>query len=76
MFVQFQNESLKIEGNSETEIINLKVEPELNHFLKGQDGVLPAYHMNKEHWVSIILDSSFPKDELISLIQMSYVMTK
>ena len=25
-------------------------------------GVLPAYHMNKEHWITILLDSPLSRD--------------
>ncbi len=63
---------LNIKEDGISEIINLKIEPELNHFLKGQAGVLPAYHMNKEHWITIILDSEFDQRELLNLIDMSY----
>lgn len=38
------------------DIINVKVQPEFTGSLLGMDGVLPAYHMNKEHWVSILID--------------------
>ena len=76
LIMHVRNKSLNIEDVGETEIINLKIDPELNHFLKGQAGVLPAYHMNKEHWISIILNSSFDKEELLSLIDMSYLLTE
>lgn len=76
LIMHVKNKSLHIEKEGITEIINLKIDPELNHFLKGQVGVLPAYHMNKEHWISIILASDFDKDELLSLIDMSFELTK
>lgn len=76
LIMHVNNKSLKINKEGLSEIINLKIEPELNHFLKGQAGVLPAYHMNKEHWITFILDSPFNKDELLSLIDMSYELTQ
>lgn len=56
-------------------IINLKVAPELVGSLRLQADVYPAYHMNKEHWVTIKLGGSFKNDELKQLIYDSYRLT-
>ena len=41
--------------NSE-EYINVKTEPVYSDLLRNQyDYIIPAYHMNKEHWNSIII---------------------
>ncbi|MBS1456695.1 MAG: MmcQ/YjbR family DNA-binding protein, partial [Clostridia bacterium] len=37
--------------------------------------VVPAYHMNKEHWVSIIANGSITDDEIYSLVSVSYDLT-
>lgn len=62
----------KLLNEEEVEIINLKVnKKELNDLLK-KDGVYPAYHMNKDNWVSIVLDDTVKDEELIMLINDSY----
>lgn len=56
--------------------INVKCRPEWGDFLrKVYDSVIPAYHMNKKHWCSIILDGSVPPDEIKSMICESYKLT-
>ena len=35
-------------------------------------GFLPAYHMNKNHWISIVLDNSVPDSQIIPLLELSY----
>ena len=35
----------------------------------------PAYHMNKEHWLSIVLDGSMKDEEIMRLIHDSYRLT-
>ncbi|MEF2968638.1 MmcQ/YjbR family DNA-binding protein [Paenibacillus sp. M1] len=67
---------LGLSGEGSVDIINLKGHPELNSLLKSQQGILPAYHMNKEHWITIVLDSPFPKGEILDLINSSYKLTK
>ena len=39
------------------------------------NSVIPAYHMNKKHWNSIILDGTVPKDEICRMIGESYDLT-
>jgi predicted DNA-binding protein (MmcQ/YjbR family) len=34
--------------------------------------VTPAYHMNKQHWNTVILDGTLPDEELVSMIDDSY----
>lgn len=58
------------------DIINLKVRPNLVGSLRLKKGVYPAYHMNKEYWISIQLNSEFDDGELKSLIFESYELTQ
>ena len=37
------------------DVLNVKSDPLLIGSLRGQDGYFPAYHMNKEKWLSIQL---------------------
>ncbi len=56
--------------------INVKGNPaELDFFRGVYESVLPAYHMNKEHWNSIVLDGSVPKEDICRMIDESYVLT-
>ena len=56
--------------------INVKAEPNWADFWKTvYPAVVPAYHMNKLHWISIILDGSMRDDEIFHLIDESYRLT-
>lgn len=66
---------LGLEGDEIKEIIDLKSDEMLIEDLKKQNGYFPAYHMNKRHWITVLLDGSVPIDEIINLIKLSYVMT-
>ena len=53
--------------------VNVKVDPEWRDFWrKTYSSVIPAYHQNKEHWNTIILDGSIPEDEVKRMIADSY----
>ena len=47
----------------------------LTDSLLTQPGFVPAYHMNKEHWISIILDGSMKDVDIRRLIEESFALT-
>ena len=69
-------EKLGLNGKEEIDIIDIKSYPEMIGSLRKEEGVLPAYHMNKEYWISIILNSCFQKEKLLELLDLSFEITK
>ncbi len=56
--------------------MNVKAEPSWGDFWRTTfSAVVPAYHMNKLHWVSIILDGSMTDEEISRLVLDSYKLT-
>lgn len=64
-------------GDNEAEKgLDLKCPPDISYLLKQQyEGIKPAYHMNKEHWITVRLDGSVPYDEIERLVKLSYDIT-
>ena len=55
------------------EYINLKCDPERAMELREQyDGIKPGYHMHKQQWNSVYINSDVPEDLLIELIEHSF----
>lgn len=53
--------------------INLKCDPAGAQILRGMHkSIIPGYHMNKEHWNTVILDGSLPNELIYKLIDDSY----
>ncbi|MEE3495020.1 MAG: methylated-DNA--[protein]-cysteine S-methyltransferase [Butyrivibrio sp.] len=53
--------------------LNLKVDPQWRDlWRKTYKSVLPAYHQNKEHWNTVVLDGSIPDDVIKRMIAESY----
>ncbi len=53
--------------------INVKVDPNWRDmWRRAYDSVIPAYHQNKEHWNTVILDGSIPDEEIKRMIALSY----
>ena len=74
--VDITEDKLGIDGNKLIDVLLLKCDPDMISSLRNAAGIFPAYHMNKEHWVSVLLDGSFPKKEVFALIDLSYELTK
>lgn len=59
------------------EYLNVKTEPSYSELLrKSYDYIIPAYHMNKEHWNTIIINKNVDKSLIYELIDQSYELTK
>ncbi len=57
--------------------VNVKCDPQWTSFWRSAfPSVIPAYHMNKTHWNSIILDGSIPDEDVHRMIKESYDLTK
>lgn len=66
---------LGLQGDRLIDVLNVKCDPILIGSFRSKPGYFPAYHMNKENWISIALDGSVPADEIKSLVSMSYDLT-
>ncbi|MDR2855635.1 MAG: MmcQ/YjbR family DNA-binding protein [Methanomicrobiales archaeon] len=74
--VDITEDKLGLGGNKLIDILLVKCDPVLIGSLRNEGGILPAYHMNKEHWITILLDGTYPKESMFTLIGLSYDLTK
>lgn len=56
-------------------VVNLKLPIEMFGSFGVADGVYPAYHMNKTHWISVLLPDA-PEDVVAFLTNASFEVTK
>ncbi len=64
------------EGKAEF-CLNLKCDPALASILfQNYAGILPAYHMNKTHWITVRLRRDVPEEEIKNLMRLSFDLTQ
>lgn len=63
---------LGLNSEKKADVLNLKCDPILSFNVVDNERIFPAYHMNKEHWISVVLDGSVPFEELQMLVSLSY----
>ena len=73
MVVPYRTIGISREGN--VDILNVKCDPIMTGSLRGKPGFRPAYHMNKDRWITILLDGSAGKEDIAVLLDMSWQMT-
>ncbi len=64
-----------IDSDEIIDVVNLKLPIEMFGSFGAADGVYPAYHMNKLHWISVLL-SDAPDDVVQFLVNVSFEATK
>lgn len=67
---------LGLSGTDAVDILDVKCEPAMIDLLRQSPGFLPGYHMNKNHWVSILLDGTVSEGTILDLLDMSFIHTK
>lgn len=68
-------DKLGLPGSGTVDVVNVKCEPLLIGSLRAKQGFHPAYHMNKDKWISIRLDGSVSGDEIKKLVDLSRRLT-
>jgi predicted DNA-binding protein (MmcQ/YjbR family) len=67
--------ALGLESDEIVDIVDVKCEPEEIDFLSQQPGFFHGYHMNKNHWLTILLDGTVPMETVCGLIERSFDLT-
>lgn len=75
LILNVSEKSLGIEGDSTVDILNVKCQPDIVSSLRQAMGFLPAYHMNKKHWITILLNGSVPANRILDYLDWSYDLT-
>ena len=75
VLITVKREKLGLSGEGSIEIVDLKCDSVLIGSLLRDTGYYPAYHMNKEHWVTVLLDGTVSGEEIIPLLTLSFNLT-
>ena len=71
-----KKDRLGFDTDETVEVIDLHSMPNDIPELLKTGTIYPGYHMNKKHWITIILDESVPVVEIYKLLDKSYNLAK
>ena len=72
LIMNISKDKLGLSEKENVDILNLRCDPYERSFLLSQDGIFPAYHMNKGSWLTILLDGSVDEKLVFACLDMSY----
>ncbi len=76
LVMQVQGDKIGLPEEELVDIINLKMDDMIfRDMIMQEEGILPAYHMNKQHWITVWLNGRVPESRVFDLIDMSYLAT-
>ena len=75
LVMQIPRRKLGLDSDEIVDVVNLKLPIEMFGSFGAGDGVYPAYHMNKRHWISVILPDA-AEDLVEFLVNVSFETTK
>ena len=61
---------------TKVKILNVKYPTDKILEIIDNKNIFPAYHMNKKHWISIVLDKNIKMETIKELIDISYSLVK
>ena len=61
---------------TKVKILNVKYLTDNISDIIDNKNIFPAYHMNKKHWISIVLDKNIKLETIKELIDISYTLVK
>lgn len=67
-----EKSKLGLDGDDIVDILDVKCDPEMTGMIIQTYGFLPGYHMNKNHWITILLDGSVSEAKTLDFLDMSY----
>ena len=69
-------DKLGLQSTAPVDVVNLKVDDMFfRDMIIQKEGIMPAYHMNKLHWITVLLDGTVPDEKVYDLLDMSYIAT-
>ena len=66
-----------IDSDKIIEIVNVRFyKGEAPEIVGNITGIYPAWHMNKNNWITIVLDDTLSDDQLFGLVDQSFELSK
>ena len=74
--VEYNKLNKNTDITTKVKILNLKYTTDKILDIIDNKNIFPAYHMNKKHWISIVLDKNIKLETIKELIDISYSLVK
>ncbi|MDE7093711.1 MAG: MmcQ/YjbR family DNA-binding protein, partial [Oscillospiraceae bacterium] len=74
VIMRISKDKLGLKNKELVWIADFKCDPLLIGSFLQLEGHFPAYHMNKNHWITVLLDGSVKEEQIFQLLDLSYCL--
>ncbi len=74
LLMSVKNEKLNLSSTGESEVLDIRCDANAIQNIVDGKKILPGYHMNKKHWITIVLDNRLDMATTRALIDDSYMI--
>lgn len=75
LVMRVKKHCIGVESDEYIDIVNFKCDKVMVGSALGNNGFYPAYHMNKENWISAALDGSASEENIKFFLDISFELT-
>ena len=76
LVMDVEKNKLGLSDTGYVDVIDLKIDDMMfRDMLLQKEGIFPGYHMNKEHWITVLLDGTVEEAMIYDLIDASFLAT-
>ena len=72
LVMKIKYRQLGLTGDEEVWVVNMKADSEAIPNIVDQKSIFPAWHMNKKHWITVLLTAATDFEKLCKLTDQSY----
>ena len=76
LVMRIKYRQLGLIGDEEVWVVNMKAEQDTIPTLIDSKSIFPAWHMNKKHWITVLLTAATDFEKLCELTQKSYELVE
>lgn len=70
VIMNIEKSKLGLESDGNVDIMAIKCDLEMTSMIIQTYGFLPGYHMNKQHWITILLDGTVGEAKILDFLDM------
>lgn len=75
LIMDVDKEKVGLDGEERIDVLDVKYDSNKIQDVKKETGITDGYHMDKDNWISIILDSGISEGKIQSVIDNSFELT-
>ena len=75
LFMRVAGKKIGLQTDEPADVLNVKCDPITAGILRQTPGIMPGYHMQHDHWITIVLNGTVAMEQIRFALDLSYELT-